>query len=129
VGGEAAVGVGDAGAMVSVGVETLPSAVAVAPRAGATDAGEDAFVVERKMLDGARGALARGEHAEAMRGLEEHAKKFANGRLVEEREALRVRTLADSGRRDEALAAAAGFRTRWPGSVLLPAVEAAVAAP
>ena len=124
--GEAAVVVSaPVATMESVGVDSLPSAVV--PRV--MDAGEDGFVVERKMLDGARAALARGDHAAAMRGLEEHAKKYGNGRLVEEREALRVRTLADSGRRDEALAAAARFRARWPGSVLLPAVEAAVEGP
>jgi TolA-binding protein len=95
----------------------------------AAAAGEDAFVAERRVLDAARRALVRGDHAEALRALEEHARTYPKGKLAEEREALLVRTLADHGQIEDARAAAARFRTRWPGSVLLPAVEAAAGRP
>jgi len=51
----------------------------------------------------------------------EHARRFRNGRLVEEREALRVRSLAGLGRHQEARRAAAEFHARFPHSVLLSA--------
>jgi hypothetical protein len=111
--------------MATVSVDTLPSAAA-AP-SSARVAPEDTLIAERKVLDAARKALGSGDHAAAMRALDEHTKVHANGRLVEEREALRVRTLADSGRLDEARTVATRFRARWPESVLLPAVEAAIA--
>ncbi|MBX3190468.1 MAG: hypothetical protein KF819_25940 [Labilithrix sp.] len=120
----------------SVSIEQLPSAV-VAPTARPAPSApadppkvdEDAFVAERRLLDAARTALARGDHAAALASIDDHVKRYAGGRLVEEREALRVRTLADAGRADEARAAAARFKARWPRSVLLPAVEAAAQSP
>jgi hypothetical protein len=53
----------------------------------------------------------------------QHARRFKTGRLVEEREALRVKALAGLGRTEEARRAAAAFRARFPRSVLLPAVS------
>jgi hypothetical protein len=53
----------------------------------------------------------------------EHARRFKDGRLTEEREALRVKSLAGLGRSDEARRAAAAFRARFPRSVLLSAVN------
>ena len=53
----------------------------------------------------------------------EHARLFKDGRLAEEREALRVKALAGLGRSEEARRAAAAFRARFPRSVLLPAVN------
>jgi hypothetical protein len=50
----------------------------------------------------------------------EHARRFPNGRLAEEREALRVRSLAGLGRTEEARRAAGAFARRFPRSVLLP---------
>jgi RNA polymerase sigma-70 factor (ECF subfamily) len=117
----------------SVSVDALPAARIAASSTsassrtlGADAAAEDTFVAERKLLDVARAALARGDHTGATRTLDEHVTTYPNGRLVEEREALRIRTLADSGRIDEARAVADRFRARFPHSVLLPAVDAAV---
>jgi hypothetical protein len=53
----------------------------------------------------------------------EHARRFRDGRLAEEREALRVGALAGLGRDEEARHAASNFRTRFPQSVLGPAVD------
>jgi len=57
----------------------------------------------------------------------EHARRFPNGRLAEEREALRVRSLADSGRMADARRAVAAFGARFPRSVLLPRLQEAAA--
>jgi hypothetical protein len=70
----------------------------------------------------ARGAVARGDFAGALSPINEHTRRFKNGRLVEEREALRVKALMGLGRSEEARRAAAAFRSRFPRSVLLPAV-------
>jgi hypothetical protein len=56
----------------------------------------------------------------------EHARRFPEGRLGEEREALRVRALAAAGLGAQAKAAGAAFRRRFPRSVHLPALEAVV---
>lgn len=113
----------------TISIDALPTSP-VAPRPGgarvATSASPSDDVAERQLLDGARTALARGEHDATMRALAEHARRYPSGRLEEEREALAVRTLADASRLDEARSRAVRFRARWPRSLLLPAVEAAV---
>ena len=75
------------------------------------------------LLGQARAAVARGDFAAALSPIAEHARRFKNGRLVEEREALRVKVLVGLGRGEEARHAAADFRARFPRSVLLPAVS------
>ena len=82
----------------------------------------DAAREELHLMRQARAAVARGDFAAALPPIAEHTHKFKNGRLVEEREALRVKALVGLGRADEARHAAAAFRTRFPLSVLLPAV-------
>jgi hypothetical protein len=49
----------------------------------------------------------------------EHSRRFPKGRLAEEREALRVRSLIGSQRMDEARRAIAEFEVRFPRSVFL----------
>jgi hypothetical protein len=78
--------------------------------------------VELRLLEQARAAVDREDFALAMQLLEDHARRFKNGRLVEEREALRVKALASLGRRSDARRAAAQFEARFPRSPLLPAV-------
>jgi hypothetical protein len=90
-------------------------------------AGKDvSLAMERDLIDRARMALARGDGDAALDALERHATDFQGGRLVEEREALMVQALVQTGRIDAARARAARFRARFPNSVLLPAVDAAV---
>ena len=55
----------------------------------------------------------------------EHGRRFPNGRLAEEREALRVRSLAHAGRGDEARRALASFGKRFPHSAFLPRLQEA----
>jgi hypothetical protein len=83
----------------------------------------DAMRAELRLLRRARAAVAREDFAAAMLPIAEHARRFKNGRLVEEREALRVKALAGLGRTDEARRAAASFQARFPHSVLSPAVN------
>jgi hypothetical protein len=83
----------------------------------------DAVREELRLLWLARAAVARRDFAGALAPLSEHARRFRDGRLTEEREALRVRALAGLGRTDEARQAAQRFEARFPRSVLLPAVR------
>ena len=83
----------------------------------------DAARAELHLLRQARAAVARGDFAAALLPIAEHTRRFKSGRLVEEREALRVKALGGLGRTNEARRAAAAFRARFPRSVLLPAVS------
>jgi hypothetical protein len=78
---------------------------------------------ELHLLRRARAAVAGGDFAAALAPIAEHAHRFKDGRLAEEREALRVKALAGLGRTEEARRAAAAFEARFPRSVLLPAVS------
>jgi hypothetical protein len=83
----------------------------------------DSSAVELRLLQRARAAVARREFSTALEAILEHQRRFASGRLVEEREALRIKALAGVGRSDEAQRAAARFREHFPRSVLAPRVE------
>jgi hypothetical protein len=83
----------------------------------------DAARVELHLLGQARAAVLREDFAAALPPLAEHARRFRNGRLAEEREALRVRALAGLGRDREAERAAAAFEVRFPRSPLVWAVD------
>jgi hypothetical protein len=83
----------------------------------------DAARAELRLLRQARAAVAREDYASALRPIAEHARRFKDGRLSEEREALRVKSLAGLGRTDDARRAATAFRARFPRSVLLSAVS------
>jgi hypothetical protein len=81
---------------------------------------------ERALLEMARTALSRRDLSHAFESLESHASKFPNGQLAEERESLWVQALASAGRLEEARLRAAEFKAKYPNSLLLPAVEAAL---
>jgi hypothetical protein len=80
---------------------------------------------ERAVLDTARSALGRGDGAEALRSVEEHAARFPRGVLAEEREAMGIQALRLLHRDDEASARLHRFRARFPASLMRPALEAA----
>ena len=101
--------------------ELPPPPVAAVAAPGLSPA--DAARTELHLMREARAAVARGDFAAALPPIVEHAHRFKNGRLVEEREALRVKALGGLGRTEEARHAAASFRARFPRSVLLPAVS------
>jgi hypothetical protein len=78
---------------------------------------------ELQLLRTARQDLTRGDFARALAAIDEHVRRFRNGSLVEEREALRVKSLAGLGRREDAQRAATRFHARFPHSVLLSTFE------
>jgi len=84
---------------------------------------QESYAAELSLLRRAQSAFAAGNFANTLTLAAEHARRFPNGRLAEEREALRVRSLARSGRAEEARRAAAAFATRFPRSVLLPRIQ------
>jgi hypothetical protein len=85
--------------------------------------GAGAVRVELRLLEQARAAVSREDFVRAIELLAEHARRFRTGRLVEEREALRIKSLAGLGRRTEARRAVTQFEANFPRSPLLPAVR------
>jgi hypothetical protein len=78
---------------------------------------------ERALLDIARAALEREDGSAALGATREHERRFPNGVLVQEREAMVIRALVMMGDTKGALARAGRFRERYPDSMLLPAVD------
>jgi len=79
----------------------------------------DAFAVELELLQRAHTDYTHRDLPGALALLAEHARRFPNGRLAEEREALRVRALLAAGRNAEAHRVAAAFAVEFPRSALL----------
>lgn len=86
----------------------------------------DELEAERIMLQQARAQLAAGDGHAALSVIEQHARGFPAGALVEEREALAVRALLLTGNHEAARARGAQFHRRYPQSIYLPAVEQAL---
>jgi hypothetical protein len=107
-----------------------PLVPAAAPRVeGAPSAKPDAeLAAERAILDIARTALARGNGADALAATSKHEKRYPSGALGEEREAMAIQALVLLQRYDEARARGARFHQRFSGSVLAPAIDAALGA-
>jgi hypothetical protein len=84
---------------------------------------QESYAAELGLLHRAHVAYASRDFSSALVLVAEHARRFPNGRLAEEREALRVRSLAGSGRTADARRAVAAFATRFPRSVLLPRLQ------
>lgn len=80
---------------------------------------QESYAAELKLLQHAQAAYAHKSFGQALSLLAEHGRRFPSGHLTEEREALRVRALAKSGRTREADRAARAFAERFPRSVLL----------
>jgi hypothetical protein len=81
---------------------------------------------ERALLDIARIELVRGEAGAALAAAERHRAEFPDGTLVEEREALAIKALVALGKKDEARTRAKELERRYPESLVLRAVKAAV---
>jgi hypothetical protein len=89
-------------------------------RPGRSASAQESYAAELRLLQRAQVAYASHDFADVLALVAEHGRRFPNGRLAEEREALRVRALASSGRADEARRAAGAFTDRFPRSVFLP---------
>jgi hypothetical protein len=89
----------------------------------------DTLAAERAIIDVARRAVGSGDGAAAMAALSRHERSFPSGLLQEEREALTIRALVLLGDMAEARSRATQFHARYPGSLMAPAVDRAVASP
>lgn len=106
-------------------IPSASSAEPPSPAASKTASGQDSDLsTERAMIERARTALMRGQHAAALETLAMHAEKFPRGRLSQEREVLTIHALVGVGRRSEAEARAKRFRQRHPNSPMLAAIDA-----
>jgi len=95
----------------------VPSAPpSAAPRAVHSSVVAD-VEAERLLLETARAAMRRGDGAGALAKLREHEARFPSGQLREERDGMTVSALGMLGRTEEAEAAAARFRKRYPMSL------------
>lgn len=103
----------------------VPEAHATAPSA-VRRSDVDTLGAERALIEDAREKLARGEARDALTKLDEHAHRFPNARLSEEREALAIQALVNAGRHEEAKARATAFRAKWATSVYAPAVDVTI---
>jgi hypothetical protein len=81
---------------------------------------QESYAAELYLLQRAQSDYASQDFPDALVLVAEHARQFPKGRLAEEREALRVRSLAGAGRGDQARRALAAFARRFPRSALLP---------
>jgi len=97
-----------------------------APSASVASSG-DRLAAERRLLDGARVALASGEPNDAVRLAERHRAEFPSGALVEEREAIATKALVEAHRHAEARARGAAFERRFPESPMLRSVRSSLA--
>jgi len=100
-------------------VETPPLVTPPKPMHSARSDAEPSMT-ELQLLARAQSAYTHRDFARALGLIGELNRRFPNGHLAEEREALRVRSLLGVGRTDEGQRAAAAFATRFPRSVLLP---------
>ncbi|MGH7435586.1 MAG: hypothetical protein ACRENE_07915 [Polyangiaceae bacterium] len=105
---------------IAANVATAPASSPVRPTSAQLDA-------ERALLDTARAALVGGDADAALSALARHARTFGHPLLAEERDALMVQALVRAGQYSEARLRANSFRRKTPQSLLLPAVDAAVA--
>jgi hypothetical protein len=91
------------------------------PRQGLRHApARESYAAEVALLQRAQIAYAGRDYVNALALAAEHGRRFPNGRLAEEREALRVRALTGAGRTEDAERVAATFAERFSRSVLLP---------
>jgi hypothetical protein len=89
----------------------------------------EAYAMELRVLQPARYAVARQDYAAALSAIAEHQRRYASGKLAEEREALRVKALLGLGRTAEAQRAGVAFRARFPHSVLLGRIDELLGTP
>jgi hypothetical protein len=83
-----------------------------------------ALAEEQALLDPARAALAHGDGAGALSLLEQHTRRFPDGALAQEREAMAIRALVLTGDGERAQRRADAFRAHYPGSLLWPMIDA-----
>lgn len=103
-------------------VEAPPKPVVPVVEAPANPVGgrDVSLSAERALLEVARAAMAKGDLPATFTALGKHERDFANGRLVEEREALFIQALHAAGREAEAASRTERFNKQFPDSLLAP---------
>lgn len=101
-------------------VAPQPSAEAKTARPEPSLTARESYTAELSLLQRAQAAYTDRNFATTLLLVSEHTRRFPNGRLAEEREALHVRALLGAGREEEANRAASAFAARFPRSALLP---------
>jgi len=91
-----------------------------------SSAARDTLVAERAVLDRAQAAILDADGSAALAAVAEHRRRFARGKLVEERAALHVQALVIAGRHDEARRRGERFLARYRRSIQRGAVRAAL---
>lgn len=92
------------------------------------DAKDSQLEAERKLIEMARTALARGQSEGALAALRRHQRWFPRGELAEERDSLLVSALIATGQHGPAREQAARFHRRYPHSLFAPVVDQAAGA-
>lgn len=108
----------------AVRTETAANAAQVAPPTGASKQSSAGRATndEAALLLAARAALKQ-DPAAALRLTKEHARRFANGDLVQEREVIAIEALRRLGQTDAAQKRGAAFEEQFPGSAHRSKVE------
>jgi hypothetical protein len=119
---------GDAGPAIDTGPRSDGPAIRnpeapAAPRRRSRPAAIGTEMNEPLLIDQARAALRRRLVDEAAVALERHQREFADGQLVEEREALLIEVDILKGRVDDASARIERYRQRFPSGLLRDYVE------
>jgi outer membrane protein assembly factor BamD (BamD/ComL family) len=114
-------------------VEVAPRPAALAPRtqhvSGELETGkarDQGLAAERKWVEMARTALARGRVDGALAALRHHARAYPSGQLTEERDSLLIQSLVAKGDYAQARTQAARFDRQHPHSLFSPAIEQAL---
>lgn len=105
-----------------------PAALLEAPDAGflgSPPIPAETLRAERLLIDAARAALSR-DPSTSLAPLEEHAARFPNGQLAEEREALRIQALVSTNDGPGARQRMSAFERDFPSSPLRQVLRAAV---
>jgi hypothetical protein len=87
---------------------------------------DQSLAAERKLLEGARSALVKGDDDGAIASLRRHARIFANGQLAEERDALLIRALVGKGDYAQARERTNRFHQQHPRSLFSEVVDQAM---
>ncbi|MBL8972033.1 MAG: hypothetical protein JNK56_15730, partial [Myxococcales bacterium] len=96
---------------------TMP-APPLAPASARPTRSADRLAAEVALLDRAHASLGAGDVDAALGLLATHARDFADGALIDLREAARVQALCSAGRLAEAEAAALALLAAYPGSAV-----------
>jgi hypothetical protein len=110
-------------AIVAVTSSPVRSSKAKGTAPARTAADSEPYPIELRLLQPVQQAVLRRDFASALAGIAEHQRRFPSGQLVEEREALRVKSLFGLGHTTEAQRARAAFRERFPRSVSLRGID------